>query len=228
MIGMNLLLGNQTESDRIYGVTIGVVTNNKDPEKLGRVKVKFPWLSEKDESNWARVVTAMAGKDYGLFMLPEPDDEVLVMFEQGDPRFPYVLGALWNEKRKPLATNGDGKNNHRLLKSRSGHTILLDDTAGEEKIVIQDKTKKNEISIDSKTNLITITGEKDFAIETKGNISLKSSGGNVEIECKTFSVKAEQACELKSDAKCEIQAQAGLGIKCLAGVKINDGALEVM
>jgi uncharacterized protein involved in type VI secretion and phage assembly len=228
MMGMNLLLGNQSASDRIYGVTIGVVTNNQDPEKLGRVKVKFPWLSDTDESHWARIVTAMAGKEYGLFILPEADDEVLVVFEQGDPQFPYVLGALWNEKSKPPATNDDGKNNRRLLKSRSGHTILLDDTDGEEKIVIQDKTKKNEISIDSKTNLITIKGEKDFAIETKGNISLKSSGGNVAIECNTFSVKANKSCEIKSNAQCKIEAQAGLGIKCLAGVKINDGALEVM
>jgi uncharacterized protein involved in type VI secretion and phage assembly len=226
MIGMNLLLGNQADHDRIYGVTIGVVTNAKDPEKLGRIKVKFPWLSDGDESDWARVLTAMAGSQYGLFMLPEVGDEVLVAFEQGDPRFPYVLGALWNGKAKPPETNEDGKNNHRLIKSRSGHTILLDDTPGEEKIVIQDQTQKNEISIDSKTNLITIKSEKDLTIEAKGNISLNSSGGDVAIKCNNFSVQA-QNCEIKANTKCAIEAQAGIGIRCLAGVKINDGALEV-
>ena len=67
-------------SGRVYGVTVGVVTNNQDPDGLGRVKVRFPWLSDDDESFWARVVTPMAGNGRGLYLLPEVDDEVLVAF----------------------------------------------------------------------------------------------------------------------------------------------------
>src|SRR4051812_31769405 len=81
---------------RIYGVVVGVVTNNQDKEGLGRVKVKFPWLSDADESNWARIATPMAGASRGVFFLPEVDDEVLVVFEQGLVSRPYVLGGLWN------------------------------------------------------------------------------------------------------------------------------------
>ncbi|MBE9594681.1 MAG: phage tail protein, partial [Proteobacteria bacterium] len=63
---------------RIEGIVLGVVTKNQDPEKVGRVKIKFPWLADSDESYWARVATVMAGKDRGTFFLPEVDDEVLV------------------------------------------------------------------------------------------------------------------------------------------------------
>ena len=85
----------------INGVVIGIVTNVGE----GKVKIKFPWLHEKDEdekeSNWARIATAMAGNDKGTFFMPEVGDEVLVAFEQGDFNSPYVIGFLWNGKDKP-------------------------------------------------------------------------------------------------------------------------------
>ena len=130
---------------RITGVAVGVVTNNQDPDGLGRVKVRFPWLSDADESQWARIAAPMAGKDRGVYFLPEVDDEVLVAFEHGDPRFPCVIGALWNGKDAPPATNSDGKNNVRVIKSRSGHIIRLNDEDGKEMIEIIDKSEKNSI-----------------------------------------------------------------------------------
>jgi uncharacterized protein involved in type VI secretion and phage assembly len=222
------LLPLSEQSGHFYGVTIGVVTNNKDPDKLGRVKVKFPWLSDQVESHWARVVTLMAGKERGLYFLPEVDDEVLVAFEHGMMEFPYVLGALWNGQDKPPLVNNDGKNNLRTIKSRSGHVITLDDTQGEEKIIIRDKTAKNEIVIDSKNNTLSMKVEKDLMIETKGKISLKSSGGDLEIECNNLKVQAKQNCEIKANASITVQANAQLALKGPAGVKVNDGALEVM
>ncbi|MDZ8105296.1 MAG: phage baseplate assembly protein V [Nostoc sp. DedQUE12a] len=228
MTGEILNLIAQSEgSDRFYGVTIGIVTSNEDKEGLGRVKVKFPQISDKDESYWARVLTPMAGKERGIYFLPEPLDEVLVAFDQGDINFPYILGSLWNGEDKPPAKNEDGKNNKRLIKSRSGHQIILDDTQDAEKIIIRDSTGKNEIAIDSKNNAMTLKVEKDLTIEAKGKISLKTSGGDLEIECQNFKIQAEQNCEIKAKANCNLEATAGIGIKCLAGVKINDGALEV-
>ena len=106
-------------AQRIYGVVIGIVTNNNDPKSQGRIKVKFPWLDQKYESEWARLASPMAGKNRGLYCLPEVEDEVLVMFEHGDVRRPYILGALWNGKDAPPAENDKGENNLRLLKSRS-------------------------------------------------------------------------------------------------------------
>jgi len=235
MNGLDLLLSNN-QNNLFYGVTVGIVTNNKDPKKLGRVKVKFPWLSSEEESYWARVVTLMAGNDRGIYFLPEVDDEVLVAFEQGDMNFPYILGALWNGIDKPPITNEDGKNNQRVIKSRSGHMIVLDDTKENEKIIIQDKTGKNKIVINSKDNKMNIQVEKDLTIETKGKIILKSSNDDISIECKNLQIKTQQNyqlevganCTIKAKSKYELEAKSGLGIKCAAGVKINDGSLEVM
>jgi uncharacterized protein involved in type VI secretion and phage assembly len=226
MNGLDLLLPQRLDH-QLYGVTIGVVTNNKDPDKVGRVKVKFPWLSEQEESAWARVLTPMAGHDRGFYYLPEVDDEVLVAFEHGQVEFPYILGSLWNGKDKPPESNDDGKNNQRLIKSRSGHIIILDDTEGEEKIIIRDKTAKNEVVIDSKQNTITIKVDRDLQIEAKGNIGLKSSSGDVSIDCANLKIQATQNCDIQANAQCTVQAKAGMGLNCMAGVKINDGALEV-
>ncbi len=167
--------GSSRETDRIYGVVIGVVTNNQDPDGLGRVKVHLPWLAMEIESNWARVVAPMAGNDRGLYLLPEVNDEVLVAFEHGRAEFPYVLGSLWNGKDKSPGTNEDGKNNVRLLKSRSGHVVRLDDSEGGEKIEIVDAKGKQSIVFDTAAGTLTLTADQDVVIESK-NGRLKLSG----------------------------------------------------
>ena len=194
---------------RVAGVVVGIVTNNKDTEGMGRVKVKFPWRGDTDESYWARVATLMAGKDRGTFFLPEVEDEVLVAFDHGDINHPYVIGALWNGVDTPPEANSDGKNNIRKIKSRSGHeiifgdeqskekielhtnaghTIILDDSAGNEKIEIKDKTGNNSITIDSVQNAITISSQMKLSIkaqmieiEAEGMMTIKS-GANLTIQ----------------------------------------------
>ncbi len=196
--------GSGTKENKIEGIVLGIVTNNQDEQKLGRVKIKFPWLGEGDETHWARVSTFMAGKEMGAFFLPEVGDEVIVAFDHGDINYPYVLGALWNGKSKPPSTNDDGKNNVRMLKSRSGHTItfgdeegkekveirtksghtiLLDDSSGQENITIKDKSGSNFIQIDSVQNAITIESSaklsikaKDMELASDGRLSIKANG----------------------------------------------------
>ena len=196
---------------RIQGVVVGVVTNNEDPDLMGRVKVKFPWLSDADESHWARIAAPMAGKERGVYFLPEVDDEVLVAFEHGDVRFPYVLGALWNGKEAPPAKNEDGKNNIRVIKSRSGHVIRLNDEDGKEKIEIIDKSEKNSIVFDTSENTITITVDKD--------ITLSAPQGTIKLDA--------QNVELKSSADTKIEAGAGMDVKASSTMNIKGATVNI-
>ena len=190
MSGLLEGFGAESRDSRINGVVIGIVTNNNDPDDMGRVRVTFPWQGDCDESYWARVATLMAGNDRGAFFLPEVDDEVLVAFDHGDINHPYVVGALWNGVDTPPETNSDGKNNIRKIKSRSGHeiilddnheqgaekieihtnaghTILLDDSTGSEKIEIRDKTGANSIVMDSVQGAITISSQTKLSIKSQ-------------------------------------------------------------
>ena len=201
------LLVPSARNARIWGVAVGIVTNNQDPAGLGRVRVRLPWLTDDDETHWARVVTLMAGKDRGVFFLPEVDDEVLVAFEHGDMRFPYVLGALWNGQDVPPASNEDGQNNLRLIKSRSGHCIQLDDTQGEEQIVIIDRSGKNRIVINTKDNAIIVEADAAITICAKRG-KLKLSGNGVEINSQgAVTITAGQAMDLKANTQLNIRGQ---------------------
>ena len=197
------LVGPSNPEGHVYGVAVGVVTNNQDSEGLGRVKVRFPWLSDEDESHWARVLTPMAGNQRGLYFLPEVDDEVLVAFQHGDIRFPYILGALWNGKDKPPESN-NGANNLRTIKSRSGHIIRLDDTTNAEKIEIIDKNK-NSIIVNTAKNTITVTSDADITIQsTKGKLIFEGNG----IEMKSqagVKVEASQGMELTAGSQLNIK-----------------------
>jgi uncharacterized protein involved in type VI secretion and phage assembly len=165
-----------------YSVVVARVVNNKDTEGLGRVKVKFEWLSDLNESAWARIAAPMAGNDRGAYFLPEIDDEVLVAFAHGDVRFPYVIGSLWNGVDKPPADNADGANNVRIIKSRSGHVIRLDDTDGKEQIEIADGTGRNQIVIDTATNTVRIT--------SAGDIQLSAPDGTIKLSAKSIDLGA--------------------------------------
>ncbi len=201
----------EAQASRIFGVVIGLVTNNKDPDGMGRVKVQFPCLSSQEESDWARIAGPMAGKERGFYFLPEVDDEVLVVFEQGDIRFPYVIGALWNGKDAPPAKNDDGKNNLRIIKSRSGHLIRLNDEDGKETIEIIDKSGKNSLIFDTAKNTITITAEKD--------IVLSAPKGTLKIEA--------QKIEMKSSADTKIESGAGMDVKASATMNIKGAMVNI-
>ena len=204
------LVEGRSADPKINGVVIGIVTNNKDPEGLGRVRVKFPWLSDEDESNWARVASLMAGKDRGIFILPEIDDEVLVVFEHGNINMPYVIGSLWNGKDIPPETNSDGKNNIRMMKSRSGHVIRIDDTDGNEKIEIVDKTEKNLILIDTKNNKISVMSDKD--------IEMSAPNGKITIDALNIEIKSSAATKIEAAAGMDLKASGNMNVK---GATIN-------
>jgi len=163
------------------GAVVGIVTNNDDPEGMGRVKVKYPWLAEDEESAWARVASFMAGKDRGAFFLPEVNDEVLLAFDHGNIHRPYVIGVLWNGEDQPPEANstvldGSGQVVQRIIKSRSGHTILLDDTSGGGGITISDRAG-NQIVIDSGSNAMKVEIQGNLEISAKGKVTIKGDAG---------------------------------------------------
>lgn len=193
-------------------IVTGKVTDNKDPEHSGRVKVKYAWRDDNDESDWIRIMTPMAGNQMGVYFLPEIDDEVVVAFQNGDINYPIILGALWSANVPPPDANDDEKNNVRIIKSRSGHKIILDDKDGEEKVTIIDKAE-NSIVIDSKENLVTITSTKDM--------KLLAEDGKITISAKEIELKSSDGTTMESGADFSVTASSG---KC--SVESNELSLK--
>ncbi len=219
-------------SDAAMNLAVGIVTDNKDTEEMGRVRVKFPWLSDSDVSTWARIAAPMAGKQRGFLYLPEVGDEVLVGFEHGDVHRPYVIGGLWNGKDAPPmnaseAVGGDGAVNKRILKSRSGHTITLDDSSGSEAIMIVDKTGNNKIVLNSSDNSMEIKVDGDLKIEAKGKISLKAMQG-MDMNSQTdFKIAGTSGVDMSSQAQVKVSGTAGAEISSPAQTKVSGSMVDV-
>ena len=193
----------QKSRGTIQGLAVGVVTDNKDPEGLARVRVQLPWLEDGAVSYWARTAMLMAGKDMGSFFLPEIGDEVLLGAEQGDPSHLYVLGMLWNGKLPPPETNKDGKNNKRFVKTRSGHELMFvdDEAAPLAELKLKDG-KKLSMSKDG----ITVTdGTNKIVIETKSSAITIESTAKLSIKSQIIAIEAGASMELKSSGTLTIK-----------------------
>lgn len=188
------------ERGDVKGVAIGVVTNNRDDEGLGRVKVRYPWR-EDQESYWARMAVPMAGPERGTWFLPEVDDEVLLAFDQDDIRHPYVIGALWNGRDAPPQTNDDGRNDIRQIRSRSGHELTFDDRDGAEKIEIRTQAG-HVVRIDD------TTGSQKIEVRDEGG------SNKLTIDITAGSVEIESAASLKlTSAQIDIEASGSMKLK---------------
>lgn len=221
--------------EKVLGVMIGVVIKNdsaNDSQKpgLGLVKVQIPLLGMK-ESNWARIASFMAGKERGAFFLPEVGDEVLVAFENGDVNKPFIIGALWNGKDTPPEKNSDGKNNIRVIKSRSGHIFEFSDKSGEERILLK-SSKGHIVKIDDKSGaesiqIIDKSGSNKLTISTKDN-KITINSGNIEFSAPNgkLSINAKDI-EIKSSAATKIEASAGIDIKASSNMTIKGATVNI-
>lgn len=188
---------------RIFGVARGLVTDNQDPDGLGRVRVQLGWQAQ-GSAYWARTASPMAGSGYGAWFLPEVGDEVLVGAEQGDPALLYVIGMLWNGKAKPPASNDDGKNDLRLIQSRSGHRLLFDDTEGAAilELKLADGKRvtldKDGVAIgDAAGNTIVIkSGSSEIAVTSTAKLTLKAAQVAIEADG-TLEIKSGGTLTLK-------------------------------
>jgi uncharacterized protein involved in type VI secretion and phage assembly len=180
---------------RFYGVYPALVTDIRDPANQGRVKVKLPWAPDTDGAAyeaWARLATLMAGNNRGTWFVPDPDDEVLVVFEGGDPRRPYVIGALWNGRDSPPETmDGAGNNYKKVIRSRNGVKITLDDQDGQEKAIVE-----------------TPGGNKITLKDGPGAILVEDSNGNsVKLEPSGISVTAAAKVTITAS---QVEVSAGM------------------
>lgn len=201
MEAYDLALEAQAEGrKRLWGVYPAIVQSVADPDQQGRVKVRLPWSPDPGAGYeaWARLATLMAGNGRGTWFIPDVDDEVLVAFEAGDPRRPYVVGALWNGQDSPPETmDGAGQNNRKVIASRQDIRIILDDANGQVSVTIQ-----------------TPGGQQVVLRDTPASIELKDSNGNT--------VKMEGAgITLQTPARLSIQAST---VEVSAGmVKVDAG-----
>lgn len=179
--GVDAALGHAFAAERLgrwYGVYPALVTDVKDPDGQGRVKVKLPWSPDTDGAayeTWARLATLMAGNGRGSWFVPDVNDEVLLAFEGGDPRRPYVVGATWNgSDRPPVSMDGAGRNNLRVIRSRRGHQISLDDSDGQETLTVETPGGQRITMRDAPAS-VEIT-------DSNGNVARLDAGG-VTITC---------------------------------------------
>lgn len=215
------------------GVVIGIVTNNKDPDGLGRVKVKFPTFSDDDESWWARVAAIGAGPTRGLSVLFEVNDEVLVVFEHGDLRRPIVLGGLWSKKNKPHEGGKETDNAGvatRVWRSRTGHTVVMNDSSSLDQsfvaITLADgKTKlrlgEDRVTIESPTD-ISITSDAAISVKAAGDLSLEAM--NIKLKAQTAITAEGTTLEGKGKASVKLEG-ANVEVKGSAAVNVEGGAM---
>lgn len=209
-------LHRQPLTDHWQGFVIAIVTNTDDPQNWGRVRVKYPWLTNDAESNWARVIGIGAGPETGYCVIPEVGDEVLVGFIHGDFSQPCVLGGLWNGQDKlPPETDGASggeKPKVRSWRSRTGH-----------KIAIYDNT-------DNKIEIVTSGGHEITLDDTNRKINLSTSGGlkmTLDDGGRKITIHSGNEIEVKSTGNLKIQAGANLDLQASAQINIKGAMVNI-
>jgi uncharacterized protein involved in type VI secretion and phage assembly len=216
---------------------IGIVTNNVDPKKWGRVRVKLPALTEEHETYWARVVGAGAGAKRGFDCLPEIDDEVLVGFEQGDIHRPYVIGGVWNGKDAPPETVDDsvvdGKVRLRTFKTRLGHTLQFvdEDKGSTKKGVYLDTVKGHYLYFNDSDQFIetrTASGHQIRLDDQNKQVLVKTSGGQkIEINDSAKSIKISGGNTIELSANTKISLTVGSASIELTTTDVNIKGINV-
>jgi uncharacterized protein involved in type VI secretion and phage assembly len=179
---------------RWYGVFPALVSDINDPEGQGRVRVTLPWSPDTGGASydtWARLATFMGGNNRGSWFIPDVGDEVLVTFEAGDPRRPYVIGGLWNGRdAPPQSMDGAGRNDLKVLRSRNGVKVTLDDTSGQEKLILE-----------------TPGGQKLTLKDGPGTVEVVDSNGNsIKMEPSGITVNAAAKVTITAGAQVEVNA----------------------
>jgi uncharacterized protein involved in type VI secretion and phage assembly len=195
---------------RWYGLFPASVTDLRDPEGVGRIKVMLPQSPDPSGAPyeaWARLATLMAGNNCGSWFVPDVNDEVLIGFEAGDPRRPYVLGGLWNGKDSPPESmDAAGANNIKVLRSRNGVKLTLDDQNGQEKFIVE-----------------TPGGQRITLEDGPGAIEVVDSNGNsVKLESSGITITASAKVTISAS---QVAISAGM-VQVDAGMSKFSGVIQ--
>jgi len=180
---------------RYFGLYPAIVTDIVDPEELGRIQLRFPWLGEDGERDvraWATLLSPYADDDQGLEILPEVDSLVVVGFEAGDPRRPYIVGACWNGRER-LPESPDAANNKRLLKTRAASVLEFDDSGGSEKITLL-MASGHRVVLDNGARSVTVehSGGSVITLNAAGQVEI-TANSTVEVNAAAVNVHAPVA-----------------------------------
>jgi uncharacterized protein involved in type VI secretion and phage assembly len=198
------------EDRRFYGIVNAQVITNCDETRQGRVKVRFPWLPGYEP--WVRVATLMAGKQHGMFFIPQKDEEVLVAFNHGYLNEPYIVGNLWNGSDTPMEELADDPTHKRAIYTDE-HEIVFDDAAKTLKIKTRNGgqsvvlgSDKIEIALDDKkTTMITL--EKGGKLTIKASDTIKLEAPTIKIEASnSVTVDGKQGATINGGTNCSIDA----------------------
>jgi len=205
------------------GVVPGLVTDVNDPDNLGRVKVSFPWLSDSFTSDWARMVQVGAGAQRGAVFLPEVGDEVLVAFDHGDWRRPYVIGSLYNGIDMPMLGSGlidgtSGAVKRRGIISKDGHALLFFDDPSDDGVALMTGDHDLRISLNQGTTTVKITSSGQIKIVGTGDIAITSQAG--------ISLEAQQSLSLKGQSV-SITGDSGVSISSSAAVSVSGQPIKL-
>ena len=167
------------DARRYFGVFPAIVTDIVDPDKLGRIQVKFPWLGADANAvrAWATLLTPYADDDQGFMVLPAVDTQVVVAFEAGSLRRPYIIGSAWNG-REALPESPAEPNNKRLIKTRAGSLLEFDDTDGASKVTLSMKSG-HKLVLDDSTSEVKLTHANGCLIkfDSSGNVTITALSG---------------------------------------------------
>ncbi len=211
------------------GLTVGKVTNNKDDQNMGRVKVRFPGMSQSFETGWARLVTVGAGAKRGAVWLPEVDDEVLVGFEGGDARQPVVIGGLFGDKSTmPKIELKDGQVQSRAMTSRLGHVISFLDGSSDAQQAVEVVLSTGEHKIHLGKDKLTVAVPAGVPAEiTAGQASLKfDKSGNITLEGVNITINAKEKVSVQC-TEGSVEAKATLDLKANAKLGVSGAIIEV-
>jgi uncharacterized protein involved in type VI secretion and phage assembly len=191
----------------LMGVAIAVVADNKDLTGQGRVKLRLPWLP--DVEPWARVATAAAGGRWGTYFIPQVGDEVVVGFQHGDVREPFVLGSVWSLKSPPPAKTLADPIIRRAVVTPAGHEIELHDL--KQSVTVKTATGQTVTLTPEKIEVTTAGGTATVVLETAGSVSVTAAAKielkapSITLDAATVEVKASATAKLTAGAVCEIK-----------------------